>query len=96
MVAASAAQPKLAAAERRSAVQRGNYRDERSVPPSEITRRSCDAVFAEIGGVLLRLSFAWKKQMLGDRLMVGLQSLDLPIGVRIPVSQPAKSVDSEQ
>lgn len=26
---------------------------------------------------------------LGDRLMVGLQSLDLPIGVRIPVSQPA-------
>lgn len=25
--------------------------------------------------------------MLGDRLMVGLQSLDLPIGVRIPVSQ---------
>ncbi len=26
--------------------------------------------------------------MLGDRLMVGLQFLDLPIGVRIPVSQP--------
>lgn len=25
--------------------------------------------------------------LLGDRLMVGLQSLDLPIGVRIPVSQ---------
>ena len=25
---------------------------------------------------------------LGDRLMVGLQFLDLPIGVRIPVSQP--------
>lgn len=24
--------------------------------------------------------------------MVGLQSLDLPIGVRVPVSQPKKSV----
>ena len=31
--------------------------------------------------------------MLGDRLMVGLQSLDLPIGVRIPVSQPNFSGD---
>ena len=28
--------------------------------------------------------------------MVGLQSLDLPIGVRIPVSQPIKSVKSEE
>lgn len=28
------------------------------------------------------------KFVLGDRLMVGLQFLDLPIGVRIPVSQP--------
>ncbi len=28
------------------------------------------------------------QRLLGDRLMVGLQSLDLPIGVRIPVSQP--------
>jgi hypothetical protein len=26
--------------------------------------------------------------LVGDRLMVGLQNLDLPIGVRIPVSQP--------
>ncbi len=25
--------------------------------------------------------------LLGDRLMVGLQNLDLPIGVRVPVSQ---------
>lgn len=26
--------------------------------------------------------------VLGDRLMVGLQILTLPIGVRVPVSQP--------
>jgi hypothetical protein len=29
-----------------------------------------------------------KKSSLGDRPMVGLQILDLPIGVRVPVSQP--------
>ena len=27
------------------------------------------------------------KPLLGGRLMVGLQSLDLPVGVRIPASQ---------
>lgn len=27
-------------------------------------------------------------ESLGDRPMVGLQILDLPIGVRVPVSQP--------
>lgn len=35
------------------------------------------------------MPFALNKlnEVLGDRLMVGLQFLDLPIGVRIPVSQ---------
>lgn len=46
----------------------------------------------ELGFFLSRLtSTALARKLLvalGDRLMVGLQSLDLPIGVRIPVSQP--------
>ena len=34
---------------------------------------------------LINISIYWVS--LGDRLMVGLQNLDLPIGVRVPVSQ---------
>jgi hypothetical protein len=50
------------------------------VPPSE----------SEVGKCSLTTQFQAFKLLitLGDRLMVGLQSLDLPIGVRIPVSQP--------
>jgi hypothetical protein len=33
----------------------------------------------------INISIYWVS--LGDRLMVGLQNLDLPIGVRVPVSQ---------
>jgi hypothetical protein len=32
-----------------------------------------------------------QSEPLGDRPMVGLQILDLPIGVRVPVSQPIPS-----
>ena len=51
----------------------------------------CRAVSFDLAVDILRRTYVHSSSLLGGRPMVGLQTLDLAIGVRVPASQPTVS-----